>query len=99
VVLVAESAECWLLRAAGDKGERTERQAAASKTWQPKDRDGAGVKPRSREAAPLGAGLYARRQPRWERVVAANSLMIVARRAAIVRHPKGSWHETNWSPG
>ena len=50
MVLVAESAECWLLRAAGDKGERTERQAAASKTWQPKDRDGAGVKPRSREA-------------------------------------------------
>jgi hypothetical protein len=25
--------------------------------------------------------------------------MIVACRAAIVHYPKGSWHETNWSPG
>jgi hypothetical protein len=25
--------------------------------------------------------------------------MIVARRAAIIRYPKGSWHETNLSPG
>jgi hypothetical protein len=32
-------------------------------------------------------------------VVAANSLMIVARRAGIVRYLKGSWHETCWTPG
>jgi hypothetical protein len=31
--------------------------------------------------------------------VAANSLMSVVCRAGIVRHLKGSWHETYWSPG
>jgi hypothetical protein len=42
-----------------------EGQGAASKTWQPKHRDGgAGQAPKPRSGAPLDAGLYARRQAR-----------------------------------
>jgi hypothetical protein len=46
-------------------GVGVEWQAAASKTWQPKHRDGgAGQAPKPRSGAPVGAGLYARRQSR-----------------------------------
>jgi hypothetical protein len=45
---------------------RVERgEAAALKTWQQKHRDGGGGQaPKPRSGAPLGAGLYARRQSR-----------------------------------
>jgi hypothetical protein len=56
----------------------------------------AGVKPRSREAVRLFAQGFTRddspgKDEWW--------LMIRAWRTAIVRYPRGSWHETNWSAG
>jgi hypothetical protein len=53
------------VRGKGSSGAGFEGQAAASKTWQLKHRDGGGGQaPKPRSGARLRAGLYARRQSR-----------------------------------